>query len=84
MVAASFTPARPVTGRDGQPDSLPAFARVEYRGRSYTVIWVGTSTLVSVEFTRWAGLGMISATRTVRSGPTRTAVLGLAQAARTA
>ena len=80
-MSATFTPARSFTAQDGEPDAYPAFARVEYRGRTYSVIWVGSSVLVSVEFTRWAGLGAIQTVRTLRPGPTRAAVLALAVAA---
>jgi hypothetical protein len=59
-------------------ETYPPFASVTYRDRSYTVIWFEHSTFVSVEYSRWAGLGQIQTTRTVKRGPTRDAVLALA------
>ena len=59
-------------------DRIPTFTRVSYRGRNYTVIYVGTDPLVSVDYARWAGLGQIQTQRTLKRGPTRTAVIALA------
>ena len=66
--------------QDKRGDTIPANARITYQDRAYVVVWLETGPLVRVEFLR----RLEPVIRTVRAGPTRTAVLNFAHARRIA